>query len=115
MREASSPVVDGLGELRLDFPMALVDDIRAMAGRGGGIGILQTNPFLGSKDRKTLDDLLNDGDHEVRVADIEHVGIGSDREHRTICDELRGRSCTAEQTDWILGGNFHWLLLETIG
>jgi membrane dipeptidase len=60
--------------------------LRAMADRGGVIGIYQINPYLGAKERNTLDDYLAHVDHAVNVAGIDHVGIGSDREHRRIPD-----------------------------
>lgn len=60
--------------------------LRALADKGGVIGIYQINPYLGPKERNTLDDYLHHIDHAVNVAGIEHVGIGSDREHRTIPD-----------------------------
>jgi membrane dipeptidase len=60
--------------------------IKALADRGGVIGIYQINPFLGPRERNTLDDYLDHIDHAVRVGGVDHVGIGSDREHRTIPD-----------------------------
>jgi membrane dipeptidase len=60
--------------------------LRALAEKGGVIGIYQINPYLGPKERNTLDDYLQHVDHAVKVAGIEHVGIGSDREHRRIPD-----------------------------
>ena len=60
--------------------------IKALADRGGVIGIYQINPFLGPDERNTLDDYLDHIDHAVRVGGVDHVGIGSDREHRTIPD-----------------------------
>jgi membrane dipeptidase len=70
-----------------DHPRAKTDaQLRALADKGGVIGIFQLNPSLGPKERNTLDDYLNHVDHAVRVAGIDHVGIGSDREHRTIPD-----------------------------
>jgi membrane dipeptidase len=60
--------------------------LRALADRGGVIGIYQINPYLGPKERNTLDDYLRHVDYAVKVAGIEHVGIGSDREHRRIPD-----------------------------
>jgi membrane dipeptidase len=60
--------------------------LRAMADAGGVIGIYQINPYLGPNERNTLDTYLAHIDHAVNVAGIEHVGIGSDREHRTIPD-----------------------------
>ena len=60
--------------------------IRALADRGGVIGIFQINPYIGPKERNTLDDFLAHIDHAVKVGGVEHVGIGSDREHRRIPD-----------------------------
>jgi membrane dipeptidase len=70
-----------------DHPRNKSDEVlRALADRGGVIGIYQINPYLGPKERNTLDDYLRHVDHAVKVAGIEHVGIGSDREHRRIPD-----------------------------
>lgn len=60
--------------------------LKLLADRGGVMGIFQINPYLGGKERNTLEDFLAHVDHAVRVAGIDHVGIGSDREHRTIPD-----------------------------
>jgi membrane dipeptidase len=60
--------------------------LRALADKGGVIGVYQINPYLGPRERNGLADYLAHVDHAVRVAGIEHVAIGSDREHRTIPD-----------------------------
>ena len=60
--------------------------LKALANKGGVIGIYQINPYLGAKERNTLDDYLAHLDHAVKVAGEDHVGIGSDREHRAIPD-----------------------------
>ena len=60
--------------------------IRRLAEKGGVIGIFQINPYLGPKERNTLDDYVRHIEHAVRIAGADHVGIGSDREHRTIPD-----------------------------
>jgi membrane dipeptidase len=70
-----------------DHPRGKSDpQIKAMADRGGVIGIYQINPFLGPRERNTLDAYLDHIDHAVRVGGIDHVAIGSDREHRVIPD-----------------------------
>jgi membrane dipeptidase len=70
-----------------DHPRNKSDEaLRALADRGGVVGIYQINPYLGPKERNTLDDYMRHIDHAVKVAGIEHVGIGSDREHRRIPD-----------------------------
>jgi membrane dipeptidase len=62
------------------------DTIRLLAKHGGVLGIFQINPYIGARERNTLDDFLAHIDHAVQVGGIEHVGIGSDREHRRIPD-----------------------------
>ena len=62
------------------------ETIRALAGRGGVLGIFQINPYIGAKERNTLDDFLAHIDHAAKVGGVDHVGIGSDREHRRIPD-----------------------------
>lgn len=70
-----------------DHPRNKTDDtLRAMAQKGGVVGIYQINPYLGPNPRNTLDDYLTHVDHAIKVAGIDHVGIGSDREHRSIPD-----------------------------
>ena len=60
--------------------------LKAMADKGGVIGLVQLNPYLGPKERNTLDDYLDHIEHAVNLCGTDHVGIGSDREHRTIPD-----------------------------
>ena len=70
-----------------DHPRNKTDEaLRALADRGGVVGIFQINPYLGPNERNTLDDFLRHVDHALDVAGIDHVGIGSDREHRVIPD-----------------------------
>jgi membrane dipeptidase len=66
--------------------------LRRMADGGGVIGICQINPFLGANERNTLEHYLDHVDHAVNVAGIDHVGIGSDREYRTIPDTWEERT-----------------------
>ena len=95
-----------------DHPRNKTDEaIGALANRGGVIGIYQINPYLGPKERNTLDNYLDHVDHAIDIAGIDCVGIGSDREHRTIpdteeekqklVDELsRLRPVTAATVQW---------------
>jgi membrane dipeptidase len=70
-----------------DHPRNTTDEnMKALADKGGVIGMYQINPFLGPKERNNLDDYLNHIDHAVNVAGIDHVGISSDREHKHIPD-----------------------------
>lgn len=65
--------------------------LRAMADSGGVLGVVQLNPFLGPDERNTLEHYLDHVDHAVNTCGIEHVGIGSDREHRTVPDTAEER------------------------
>lgn len=70
-----------------DHPRNKTDEaLREMADGGGVIGVVQLNPYLGPRERNDLGDYLDHIDHAVNVCGIEHVAIGSDREHRTIPD-----------------------------
>lgn len=60
--------------------------LRRLADRGGVIGLFQINPYLGPAERNTLEDVLRHIDHAIQVCGIEHVGVGSDREHKVIVD-----------------------------
>lgn len=62
-------------------------NLRILGNNGGVIGIYQINPYISSKGYSTsLEDYLKHIDHAVKIAGIDHVGIGSDREHRIIPD-----------------------------
>ncbi len=58
--------------------------LRALADRGGLVGICQLRPFLTHKKSENLHTFFDHIDHAVNVAGVEHVCIGSDRDHRVI-------------------------------
>lgn len=63
------------------------ENMRALADSGGVVGICQIRPFL--TDVHSEDNVrfyFDHIDHAVKVAGIEHVCIGSDRDHRVIED-----------------------------
>jgi len=62
--------------------------IRAMAKQGGVMGITCVRSFLRRSEDATLEDALNHFDHAIRVAGLEHIGIGSDT-------DLQGRDGTS--------------------
>lgn len=67
-------------------------NLRAVAAKGGVIGITQIRRFVTDLKRDNLGFYFDHIVHAVKVAGIEHVGIGSDRDHRVIADteeELR--------------------------
>lgn len=61
------------------------ENLKALADRGGVVGICQMRPFLTSKrGTEALPAYFDHILHAIRVAGVEHVGIGSDRDHRVI-------------------------------
>ncbi len=62
------------------------DSIRKLADKGGVIGICQIRPFITSQKRGNLQHYFKHVRHAIRVAGIDHVCIGSDRDHRIIQD-----------------------------
>src|SRR5690606_3045801 len=61
-------------------------NLRAVAAGGGVVGITQIRPFLTDARSDNLEVYFDHIAHAVRVAGIERVGIGSDRDHRVIAD-----------------------------
>jgi len=62
-----------------DHPRNKTDDqIKALARKGGVIGLSCFNWFVSDKPRSTLDDLLNHFDHVAKLVGPDYIGIGSD-------------------------------------
>lgn len=103
--------------------------IRAVAAKGGVMGITAVRAFVGSS--PDLDDLLDHFDHVARLVGVEHVGLGSDvdvtaadpatgRPHPfysirgldpvarvfQIADGLLHRGYGRREVELVLGGNF---------
>jgi membrane dipeptidase len=60
------------------------ENLRALAKRGGVVGVCQMRPFLTSKKADNLHAYFDHILHAIKVAGVEHVCIGSDRDHRVI-------------------------------
>ncbi|OBX19243.1 hypothetical protein A9995_08985 [Erythrobacter sp. QSSC1-22B] len=60
------------------------ENMRRLANKGGVVGICQIRPFLTDKREGALADYFRHIDHAIRVAGVDHVAIGSDRDHRRI-------------------------------
>jgi membrane dipeptidase len=104
--------------------------IVAAARNGGVIGLTGVRHFVRAKDPVTLDDALNHFDHVVKIAGIEHVGVGSDtdlngrgpqadiaglnRVNRIfeLTEGLIRRGYTDAHIGLILGGNFQRALQQ---
>jgi len=95
-----------------DHPRNKTDELlRKLADKGGVIGIFQINPYLGAAERNTLDTFLDHIEHAVRVAGIDHVAIGSDREHRKIPDTPEERQKLIDELSRlrpVTAASFRW-------
>jgi membrane dipeptidase len=60
------------------------ENLRALARRGGVVGVCQMRPFLTARKADNLHAYFDHILHAIRVAGVEHVCIGSDRDHRVI-------------------------------
>ena len=59
-------------------------NMRLVAKKGGVIGICQIRPFVTNIRKGAFEHYLNHIEHAIKVAGIDHVSIGSDRDHRVI-------------------------------
>ncbi len=60
------------------------ENMRLLAERGGVVGICQIRPFVTDIRKGAFEHYLNHIQHAIKVAGIDHVCIGSDRDHRVI-------------------------------
>ena len=115
---STDPVVFSHGGLKaiLEQDRALTDDeVRAIAGGGGIIGIWPNGSSI-----PDISVMVDHIEHIVDIAGIDHVGIGSDLrgmsnysegfdntgEFRAIAMELLNRAHSDESVGKIMGGNF---------
>jgi membrane dipeptidase len=69
--------------------------IRALAEKGGVMGVATLGYFIGPTPETSLEDYLRHVDHAVKVAGIDHVGVASDY-------SIRGIAATATRETWYL-------------
>lgn len=60
------------------------EELRAIARRGGVVGITVVRAFVSPKRRPTIDDLLDHFDHAIRLVGPGHVAIGSDTDYASM-------------------------------
>ncbi|PHZ84707.1 hypothetical protein CRD36_10495 [Paremcibacter congregatus] len=60
------------------------ENLKAMAQKGGVVGICQMRPFMTDKKKDALPVYFDHILHAIKVAGIDHVAIGSDRDHRRV-------------------------------
>ncbi|MEO6446185.1 MAG: membrane dipeptidase [Gemmatimonadaceae bacterium] len=85
------------------------ENLRALAEKGGVAGMGQIRTFMTDKKRDNLSVYFDHIDHAVKVAGVEHVAIGSDRDHRVIPDSeeeiailLKEEGAQFKPADWPL-------------
>ncbi|HBV88692.1 MAG TPA: peptidase M19 [Desulfosporosinus sp.] len=54
------------------------DQIKAIAKKGGVIGLNGFPPFVAKKDRPTVEDLLDHADYMIKLVGIDHIALGID-------------------------------------
>jgi membrane dipeptidase len=74
--------------------------IVAAARKGGVIGLTGVRHFVRAKDPVTMEDALDHFDHVVKIAGIEHVGLGSDT-------DLNGRDRAGTRAQYDIAGLNH--------
>jgi membrane dipeptidase len=116
-----------------DHPRNLKDDqLRAIAERGGVIGLVLYNNFLRKGNRTaTLEDVFSHAEYIVDLCGEDHIGIGSDldggkinefpEDIRTvadipkIADFILKKGYSEERVRKIMGGNFLRVIKENLG
>jgi len=92
------------------------ENLRLLADHGGVVGIDQIRPHITTLRKGAFAHYLDHIEHAIDVCGIEHVGIGSDRDHRYIeltpeyLDELR-----AEQGENLNEDYLPWFMEELNG
>jgi membrane dipeptidase len=142
---SKAPVIASHSNCRVlcEHPRNLTDDqIKAIASKGGVIGVNACSFFVA---RRNLEDLVNHIDHLVKIGGIEHAGLGpdfadyeiqymseadrvrlpldgikpveglsGDEEIPRIADELKRRGYSAGKIDLIMGENFRRVFSEIL-
>lgn len=87
IRASSVPVINshtGCDAVHAHARNASDANLHLLAERDGVVGICQLRPFLTLKKQDNLHAYFDHIDHAVQVCGIDHVCIGSDRDHRVI-------------------------------
>ncbi len=121
LEESAAPVICSHSSARAlcDHPRNLTDDqLLALARKGGVVQVCLYGGFLVSGREATLADAADHIDHIVRVAGIDHAGIGTDfdggggirgcdgaNQYINITVELLRRGYGGEEIEKVLGGN----------
>jgi membrane dipeptidase len=84
----------------VDHPRVKTDEaIKALAAKGGVMGITGVRMFVKKTDPTTVADVVDHIDHVVKLVGIDHVGIGTD-------SDLNGYDDTSPETNKMLRGAY---------
>ena len=109
-----------------NHPRNLSDEqIRAIANKGGVVQVTMYSGFLREEGEATLDDFMAHLEHAIKIAGIDHVGIGTDfdgdgavvgcsnaSQLLNITRELLKRGYNDEDIEKVWGGNWMRLLRD---
>jgi membrane dipeptidase len=87
IRASSTPVIvshTGCLAVHENIRNTTDENLKLLADNGGVVGIDQIRPHITTLKDGALQHYLNHIEHAVNVCGIDHVGIGSDRDHRYI-------------------------------
>ena len=119
IRASKTPIIvshTGCAALHTNIRNTTDENLKLLAEHGGVVGIDQIRPHITKLREGALQHYLDHIQHAVDVCGIDHVGIGSDRDHRYIelteayLDELR-----AEQGANLNEDDLPWFMVELNG
>ncbi|KPP82868.1 MAG: membrane dipeptidase [Oceanicaulis sp. HLUCCA04] len=109
---SSAPIINSHAscrEVHAHIRSTTDENLRAVAESGGVTGMCQIRPFLTDRRDDAIDAYFAHIDHAVNVCGVDHVAIGSDRDHRVIemseeyLESLRREMGSAfNEADWPL-------------
>ena len=84
----------------VEHPRVKTDEaIKALAAKGGVMGITEVRMFVSKKEPTTIVEMVDHIDHVAKLVGIDHVGIGSD-------SDLNGYDDTSPETNKMLRGAY---------
>ena len=119
IRASKTPIIvshTGCAAIHTNIRNTTDENLKLLAEHGGVVGIDQIRPHITTLREGALQHYLDHIQHAVDVCGIDHVGIGSDRDHRYIelteeyLDELR-----AEQGANLNEDDLPWFMVELNG
>lgn len=119
IRASKTPIIvshTGCAAIHDNIRNTTDENLRLLADHGGVVGIDQIRPHISLLKEGAVEHYYDHIQHAINVCGIDHVGIGSDRDHRYIdltpeyLDELR-----AEQGANLVEADLPWFMVELNG